>query len=111
MAQQVTVTAKGLYLAPNDLGEVPDGALAQADNAVISKDGVVEARRGLTSVETVASPKAGRLFAFSGALVIGKSDRTVLHAGTFAEYYSTDGTTWTAWNSSVSVGLLANGAI
>ena len=52
MAQQVTVTATGLFLAPNDLGNVPDGALAQADNCVISKDGVVEQRRGMSVAGT-----------------------------------------------------------
>ena len=50
MAQQVTVTAKGLYSSPNQLGEVPDGALSQADNVVISKDGVIEPRPGFESV-------------------------------------------------------------
>jgi len=62
LAQQVTVTAKGLWLAGNDLSEVPDGALAQADNVVISKDGIVEQRRGIAHAP--ASPPTFGVWTF-----------------------------------------------
>jgi hypothetical protein len=64
--QQVTVTARGLFLGQNDLGAVPDGALGQADNCVISKDGIVETRRGLANIATKVLT---RLLAFKTYLI------------------------------------------
>ena len=66
MGQQVTVKAAGLFLAPNDLGSVPDGAMAQADNVVISRDGITEQRRGM---ESVSAKVLNRLFTFKTYLV------------------------------------------
>lgn len=45
MPQQITVKAAGLWLQANDL-DAPDGAMSQADDIVIARDGVVEPRRG-----------------------------------------------------------------
>ncbi|HET9554903.1 MAG TPA: hypothetical protein VFP50_18200 [Anaeromyxobacteraceae bacterium] len=84
-SQQLTVTAAGLYLAPNDLGDVPPGALAQADNAVISREGVTEPRRGL---EKVATKSLARLFPFKTYL-IGWAASGVLSRS------SDSGVTWT----------------
>lgn len=44
--QTVTAKANGLILTPNDVGEAPEGALAKADNAVISRESIIESRRG-----------------------------------------------------------------
>lgn len=44
--QNVTLRARGLYSFPNTLGEVPDGALSEATNVVIDRDGVINPRRG-----------------------------------------------------------------
>lgn len=90
MSQQVTVTARGLFLAPNDLGNVPDGALAQADNAVISKDGVVEQRRGMS----VASVKGiVRIFPWKnyqvGWAASGVLSRSTDNGATWADYSGT----------------------
>lgn len=45
--QNVTLKAKGLYTFPNALSEVPDGALSEASNVVIDRDGVINPRRGI----------------------------------------------------------------
>jgi len=55
MAQSLTVRPAGLYLQPNDLGGVPDGALSQADNVVISRDGILEPRQGKETFATLAA--------------------------------------------------------
>jgi hypothetical protein len=46
MPQTTTLTNRGLYTFPALLGEIPQGALTQADNVVIDRDGVVTPRRG-----------------------------------------------------------------
>lgn len=53
MAQQPAILSpKGLYTQPNRLLNVPDGALCQADNIVIAKDGTAEPRRGFETYGT-----------------------------------------------------------
>ncbi|HEY6853858.1 MAG TPA: hypothetical protein VI139_06405 [Gemmatimonadales bacterium] len=49
-SQKITASPAGLYLQPNNLSQVPDGALEQADNVVISRDGIVEPRRGMDTI-------------------------------------------------------------
>ena len=45
MSSTVILKASGLITAPNQL-DVPDGALTEADNIIIKRDGVIESRRG-----------------------------------------------------------------
>jgi hypothetical protein len=92
MSQTLTYKAKGLYTSPNEIGETPDGALSQADNVVVSRDGIVETRRG----ESVAGTKAlSRAFAYKSALVG--------HDGTSTLSYSSDsGATWTNYSVPVT---------
>jgi hypothetical protein len=49
MPQTTTLRAVGLYTYPDLLGEIPLGALSQADNVVIDRDGVVTPRRGFAT--------------------------------------------------------------
>lgn len=46
MAQSLQLKIKGLFTSLNELSEVPEGALLEADNIVISKDSIAEPRRG-----------------------------------------------------------------
>lgn len=46
MTQSLTIKIKGLYTFPSDLSEIPEGALAVAENIVIDKDSIAEPRRG-----------------------------------------------------------------
>ncbi len=45
--QSVLLKASGIYSFPNNLSEIPPGALTVADNVVIDKNGIIESRRGL----------------------------------------------------------------
>ena len=45
-SQQLKLAVKGLFTHPNNLSEVPEGALAIANNVVIDREGIVESRRG-----------------------------------------------------------------
>jgi hypothetical protein len=87
MAQENILAFKGLVLQPNDLGQIPQGALAQADNVVISRDGIVEPRRGMDSLG-VLGDTADRLFAFGGEIIA--------HDGSSLKH-SADGTTWNTY--------------
>jgi hypothetical protein len=53
VASLTTATCVGLSTSPNDIGDVPEGALVVAQNVVVSKDGVIEPRRGMQSVYTM----------------------------------------------------------
>lgn len=74
MTQSLTMKVAGLYTFQNDLSEVPEGALAQADNIVIDRDGEAEPRRGLDYVthagvqSAFSDPgyRANRLFFYQG---------------------------------------------
>jgi hypothetical protein len=44
--QKLLLKARGLYTYPNNLSEVPEGALSVADNITVDRNGVVEPRRG-----------------------------------------------------------------
>jgi len=46
MGQKLDLKIKGLWTNPNDLSEVPQGALRIADNLVIEKESIAESRRG-----------------------------------------------------------------
>jgi hypothetical protein len=47
MGQQLTIAPVGLFTDPNPLSAVPDGAMTEALNVVITRPGVVEPRPGL----------------------------------------------------------------
>jgi hypothetical protein len=65
MAQEVKLKAAGLFTHPNQL-DLPEGALVQADNVVIRRDGVIEPRRGLAYY---AAETFDRLFSYRGRLL------------------------------------------
>jgi len=58
MATTSMLRAKGLHTFNNYLSEVPEGALLDADNAIIDKDGVVEPRRGITQYGEIGTTSA-----------------------------------------------------
>ena len=88
--QQITVRASGLWLGPSEL-QAPDGAMTVADDVVISREGVVETRRG----QDVSATKAmTRLFAWQDAL-IGHGTATLSRA-------TDSGVTWSDYSGSYS---------
>jgi len=46
MSQKKLLDVKGLFTDPNLLSKVPEGALVEANNVIIDRDGVIEPRRG-----------------------------------------------------------------
>lgn len=46
MSNSSMLKAKGLYTFSNYLSSIPEGALLEADNVIIDRDGVIEPRRG-----------------------------------------------------------------
>lgn len=71
MSQQLKLKIRGLYTDPNNFSEVPEGALAVADNVVIDKDSILESRRGFTFYGSVleASAKINKLFTYKESLI------------------------------------------
>ena len=72
MSQALNLKLKGLYTHPNDLSEMPEGALAVADNVVINKESVAEPRRGFERLSyAFASPadRANKLFVYQDKLL------------------------------------------
>ncbi len=103
MTQSLTIKIKGLYTYPSDLSEVPDGALAAADNIVIDKDSIAEPRRGfgylthgagVQSTFSDPSYRANKIFFYQ--------DNILCHYSTnlFAYHNSTTG--WTNYSGTYS---------
>ena len=89
----------GLYTFPNPLdSKVPPGALVQADNVVVSADGVVQSRRGITfigsSIGLASDVYVDSLFEYQDGWIAHASDDTL--------YFSTSLTnpSWTIYSMS-----------
>lgn len=72
----------GLYTFPNPLDtKVPPGALVQADNVVVSADGVVQSRRGITfigsSIGLASNQFVDSLFEYQDGWIAHASDNTL----------------------------------
>lgn len=75
--QKTTLTAKGLYSYPNQISQVPNGALIQADNVVIDREGVLEPRRGYNQLPGVL----GSLSANRSDQIFRFGDNVLSHYG------------------------------
>lgn len=53
MAQELKLRIRGLHTHPNTLSEVPEGALAAANNIVIDRESIAESRRGFKQFNPV----------------------------------------------------------
>jgi hypothetical protein len=72
----------GLYTFPNPLdSKVPPGALVQADNVVVSADGVVQSRRGITFIGSAIGLASNQfvdsLFEYQDGWIAHASDNTL----------------------------------
>src|SRR5579862_7854961 len=72
----------GLYTFPNPLdSKVPPGALVQADNVVVSADGVVQSRRGITfigsSIGLATNQFVDSLFEYQDGWIAHASDNNL----------------------------------
>lgn len=87
--QKINVQAKGLYTFPNQLSEVPLGALFKADNVVIDREGVLESRRGYNTLPgqlgTDTTHRSNQIFSFADNVL---SHYGPLNAPTTLAFYS-----------------------
>lgn len=75
--------AKGIFSLPNFLSEIPEGALLEALNVVIDRDGIIEPRRGFRQWKAFGdiSSRAKQLLSYR--------DKTLVHYGTKLGYETT----------------------
>lgn len=87
--QKLTVTAKGLYTFPNQISQVPRGALSQANNIVIDREGVIEPRRGFNTLPgtlgSTSTDRANQIFRFGDNVI---SHYGIINAPTTLAFYS-----------------------
>lgn len=97
MAQEQQLRIKGIYLNPNAFSEVPQGALAVADNLVIDKESIAESRRGQSfygSALSVGSNQINKLYNFRNQLLV--------HYDNKLAYDSNNAGTWVAYSGTYS---------
>jgi len=88
--ETLSIKPKGLFTYPNPLSEVPQGALLQALNVILSRPSVLEQRRGINSFGTALSANTTQLYNYQGRIIIS--------AGTSLERDSDGNGTWVAYS-------------
>ena len=71
--QNVLLKVSGLYTFPNNLSEIPPGALTTADNIVIDRNGIVESRRGFQQYSDqfgIGTDRAKQLLTYKNRLLV-----------------------------------------
>ncbi len=91
MAQSTLLRAKGLFSFQNLLSEVPEGALARADNVVIDREGVIEPRKGIKLYGTAMvgdSSRAKQLLKYKDRIIRHYNDKLEFDngLGTFSAF-------------------------
>lgn len=94
MPQSTTTKVAGLWTNPNDT-RAPEGALAVADNVVLSRPGVAEPRRGFTAQNTTIGEAVNAYDYFDGYLIQHTGAGTLRRS-------SDDGVTWTSYAGTFS---------
>lgn len=90
--ETLSLKPKGLFTYPNPLSEVPQGALTQALNVILSRPSVLEQRRGINTFGTVLSASTTQLYNYQNRLVI--------NTGTSLRYDSDGNGTWVTYAGS-----------
>lgn len=88
----LSLKPKGLYTYPNPLSEVPQGALLQALNVILSRPSVLEQRRGVNTYGTVLSGDVLQFYNFQ--------NRIIINVGTTLRYDSDGAGTWVSYAGS-----------
>lgn len=95
-AQVLKLQAAGLWTHPNNLSEVPEGALEEATNVVIDREGIVQSRRGQKQHITTDKTLYG-MFETGGDLYVYSDEGTLYKVednGTLTGLYSWVGTSY-----------------
>jgi hypothetical protein len=97
MPQKTVLKCRGLYTFPNKLGELPEGALVEATNVVIDREGVISSRRGLKlygdALPGASTIRSKQLIAYKG--------RILRHSASVLEYDSDGAGDFAAFSGSV----------
>jgi len=93
MANMVMLKAKGLYTFQNFLSSIPEGALLDATNVVIDRDGIIEPRRGIKEYGTIgtSSDRVKQILEYKGK-ILAHYGSTLAYgdgAGSFANFSGT----------------------
>lgn len=83
MSNKKTLDARGLYTDPNLLSKVPEGALVQADNVIIDRDGIVEPRRGFGKFAEdfgVPDDTAKQMLSYKNRLLVHYDNKLMFNA-------------------------------
>ena len=90
MSQQINLKIAGLYTHPNELSEVPEGALLQAQDIVIDEESIAQPRRGYEQFNDLGGT-LNKLFAYKGELIghYGTDSLAYESGATFTDYTGT----------------------
>jgi hypothetical protein len=91
----VTRTAAGIYSLPNSLNSIPEGALLEASNVSIDRDGLISKRRGFDRFGQALSAKVEAMSEYQ--------DRLLLHDGTRVRYDSNGFGAWSPWTGNYAI--------
>lgn len=96
--QTLNLKLRGLYTHPNQLSEVPPGALLKAKNMILDKEGILETRRGFkkygTQLTLSGSEKINKIFNYDEDLIV--------HYASKLAYDSNGSGTWTDYSGTYS---------
>lgn len=96
--QTIVRKAAGLYSQHNPLNAVPEGALLEAENAVIDREGIISTRRGFDQYGSALSAVGDDLMEYKNRLLVRISNEVA---------YDADGAggSWTKWNDGGTTAL------
>lgn len=90
--QVLNLKARGLFISPNPLSAMPQGAMSVADNVVIDYDNLVASRRGFNFYGEDVSGEISALFNFNSSLILSYADKLAYDSdnlGTWVDYSGT----------------------
>lgn len=92
---ETEINPAGLYTFPNNFSKIPKGALVEAINVVLDRDGIISSRRGFKAYSTslgATVTHATTFTSFQDGIILHKAVTNKLArdvAGTFTEYTGT----------------------
>lgn len=90
--QVLNLKARGLFISPNPLSAMPQGAMSVADNVVIDYDNLVASRRGINFYGSAVSGGISALFNYNSSLILSYASKLAYDsndAGTWVDYSGT----------------------
>jgi hypothetical protein len=102
--QFIQLDCRGLFTMPNSLSQVPHGSLLQAENVVVSYNGLLSVRRGIkqygTSLATLTGISTTEIFQeffYKGSKLVWYGDATVPRFNPAKAYFAYDSDNLGTW--------------